>query len=84
MGQSAACFRSFDARLFLITDVDPAVVWCLLLVTVLLCGRRLSGDMEIGWTQVYSEGIGRLFCQVLLCEEGSGAPLRAPECSSVW
>ena len=44
--------RSFDARLFLITDVDPAVVRCLLLVAVLLRGRRLSGDPEISRTEV--------------------------------
>lgn len=46
--------RSSDARLFLITDVDPAVVQRLLLVAVLLCGGRLSGDPEIGGTQVFT------------------------------
>lgn len=52
--------RHFDAGLFPIADVDPAVVQCLLLVAVLLCGGCLSGDPEIGGTEVFTEEMGYL------------------------
>ena len=52
-GRSGTHVQQLWCRLFLITDVDTAAVQRLLLVAVLLCGRCLPGDPEIGGTEVF-------------------------------